>query len=384
MRPPADLPISEGVDSPPPMTPPRVLICEDEGLTALYLRRTLRGLACDVVGECDTGRVAVAAARELRPDVILMDIHMPEMDGVEATRQIMSECPTVVVMLTAYSDREMVERSLAAGASGFLVKPISDEQLLPAITVAQTRFADLQQERRVVASLARKFASHAEATPGLEIAARYVPASAASRVGGDYFDFIELGRGKTGIVIGDACGSGLAAAEQAAIARHILGAYCVEDISPASVLERLNRALCQHMSDECPFVTLFYGVLDRQSRRLTYGNAGHPPPLLYSPEHADVRELTATGIISGAMPAMPYRQEEVLLPQGAVLTLFTDGIVEARQHGEMLGSSGVAAVVRENGTRPVEEIAAAILARACEAAGGTLNDDAAIVVLRHV
>src|SRR5262245_55663631 len=125
----------------------RVLICEDEGVTALRLQRVLTALGYHVVGEARDGEAAVRLAQALRPDVILMDVNMPGLDGIEATVRIMQECPTAVVMLTAYSEPAILERALAAGASGYLVKPMVDDQLRPAITVARARFAELRQER---------------------------------------------------------------------------------------------------------------------------------------------------------------------------------------------------------------------------------------------
>src|SRR5688572_10709948 len=102
------------------MTRPRVLICEDEGLTALRLQTTLKNLGYEVVGEARDGEEAVAAAERLQPDAILMDVRMPRLDGIAATERIMNSRPTAIVMITAYSERELVDAALAAGASGYL------------------------------------------------------------------------------------------------------------------------------------------------------------------------------------------------------------------------------------------------------------------------
>lgn len=119
----------------------RVLICEDEGLTALRYRTTLRRLGMDVVGSSANGAQVVEAVEQLAPDVILMDIEMPHLNGIEATRRIMMACPTAVVIISAYNERETVEAAMAAGASGYLVKPVTDDQILPAMQRALERFS---------------------------------------------------------------------------------------------------------------------------------------------------------------------------------------------------------------------------------------------------
>jgi AmiR/NasT family two-component response regulator len=132
---------------------PRVLICEDEGLTALRLRKALSGLGYEVVAEAKNGEEAVALAERLQPDAILMDIRMPKLDGVAATERIMQARPTAIVMVTAYSERELVDAALSAGASGYLVKPVSDEQIEPALRVALSRFAALRELQGEVSDL---------------------------------------------------------------------------------------------------------------------------------------------------------------------------------------------------------------------------------------
>lgn len=123
----------------------RVLVCEDEGLTALRLQKSLQALGFLVAGEARDGEEAVSRAVQLRPDVILMDIRMPRCDGIAAVERIMAEAPTTIVMVTAFSENELVQRALEAGASGYLVKPVTDEQLQPAIAVALSRFRQFQE-----------------------------------------------------------------------------------------------------------------------------------------------------------------------------------------------------------------------------------------------
>lgn len=123
------------------MMPIRVLICDDEGLTALRYRATLKRLGLEVVATAANGEQVVDLAARHSPDVVMMDIEMPRLDGISATRRIMETRPTAIVIISAYSEDETVQAAMSAGASGYLVKPVTDEQILPALQAALERFA---------------------------------------------------------------------------------------------------------------------------------------------------------------------------------------------------------------------------------------------------
>jgi CheY-like chemotaxis protein len=114
----------------------RILLAEDEFLIAITLRAQLESFGYEVIATPQTGRQAVEQTRELKPDVVLMDIGMPELDGISATEQIMAESPTPVIMLTAYGDRQRVQSALAAGARAYVLKPVIEAQLRSAIESA--------------------------------------------------------------------------------------------------------------------------------------------------------------------------------------------------------------------------------------------------------
>lgn len=128
--------------------PLRVLVAEDEALIRMDLAETLLELGFEVVAAVGDGRSAVAAARELVPDVALLDIKMPDMDGLAAAAEIISGKATAVVMLTAFSQPELIQRAIAAGAMGYLVKPFKPEELRAALTVAWQRYSQLRQEQQ--------------------------------------------------------------------------------------------------------------------------------------------------------------------------------------------------------------------------------------------
>lgn len=122
----------------------RIVIAEDEAVTRKDLRETLEGLGYLVVGEARDGRSAVNVARELRPDIVVMDIQMPGMDGIDAAGLLTEERIAPVLLLTAYHDQAKVERAKDAGVIAYLVKPFSEADLEPAIEVALSRFEELR------------------------------------------------------------------------------------------------------------------------------------------------------------------------------------------------------------------------------------------------
>jgi len=131
----------------------RVVVAEDEALIRLDLVEMLREEGYDVVGEAGDGEEAVRLARELRPNLIMMDIKMPGTDGLEAARTIAGERLAPVVMLTAFSQRELVESARDAGAMAYLVKPFSKTDVVPAIELAASRYAEVAALEAEVAGL---------------------------------------------------------------------------------------------------------------------------------------------------------------------------------------------------------------------------------------
>jgi response regulator NasT len=131
----------------------RVVVAEDEALIRLDLVEMLREEGYDVVGEAGDGEEAIRLARELRPGLIMMDIKMPGTDGLEAARTIAGERLAPVVMLTAFSQRELVESARDAGAMAYLVKPFSKTDVVPAIELAASRYAEVAALESEVAGL---------------------------------------------------------------------------------------------------------------------------------------------------------------------------------------------------------------------------------------
>jgi AmiR/NasT family two-component response regulator len=131
----------------------RVLIAEDDYLNCLMIKGLLEEIRYTVVGGAVDGLETVEMTQSLQPDVVLMDIKMPDMDGLEATRLIFERCPTPVVVLTAYETQELVEEASAVGVGAYLVKPPNAREMERAITIAMARFDDLMELHRLNAEL---------------------------------------------------------------------------------------------------------------------------------------------------------------------------------------------------------------------------------------
>ncbi|GAA1702824.1 response regulator receiver and ANTAR domain protein [Propioniferax innocua] len=138
---------------------PRVMVAEDEALIRLDLIELLKEQGYDVVGEAADGEAAVTMARELEPDLVVMDVKMPKQDGIAAASIIAEERIAPVVMLTAFSQRELVERAREAGAMAYVVKPFDASDVVPAIEIAMARYAEIRAVEDEVEDLEERLAS---------------------------------------------------------------------------------------------------------------------------------------------------------------------------------------------------------------------------------
>lgn len=137
-------------------TPRTVVIAEDETLIRMDLAEMLVEEGYDVVGQAGDGQKAIELAEQLRPDLVILDVKMPVLDGIAAAEAIAGKRIAPVVMLTAFSQRDLVERAREAGAMSYLVKPFSQTDLVPAIEMAVSRFAEIAQLESEVADLTER------------------------------------------------------------------------------------------------------------------------------------------------------------------------------------------------------------------------------------
>ncbi|AOW92786.1 transcriptional regulator [Rhodococcus sp. WMMA185] len=136
--------------------PRRVVVAEDEALIRLDLVEMLQDEGYEVVGEAGDGQAAVDLAVELKPDLVIMDVKMPRRDGIDAASEIAAKRIAPVVILTAFSQREVVERARDAGAMAYLVKPFSAADLIPAVELAASRFREVAALEREISDLSER------------------------------------------------------------------------------------------------------------------------------------------------------------------------------------------------------------------------------------
>ena len=164
----------------------RVVLAEDEAIIRLDLKETRKEEGYDVVGDTGRGDRAVELVGELDPDVVILDVKMPGLDGIEAARRIAASHDTAVVILTAFSQRELIDRAIEAGALAYLVKPFSRSELVPAVEIARAR----HREMRALTDQARTMAERLEARKVLD-RAKGVLIDEAGLTEGDAFHFIQ-------------------------------------------------------------------------------------------------------------------------------------------------------------------------------------------------
>ncbi len=213
---------------------------------------------------------------------------------------------------------------------------------------------------------------------GLETHAMNIP---SKHVGGDYFDIIPLGAEKVAMVIADVSGKGVPAALLMASLQSSLRAEAEEDRQPSEVIGALNRVIFGHTAGGT-FVTIFYGVLDLRRGRLTYCNAGHPPPLVLD-SAGGIRELDGTDIVIGIDDRASYRDIETEVAEGDKVFLYTDGITdELNQKDEPYGEHRLITVLRQNHRSGLEDIVKSVHKSVLDFTDGKPQDDLTALALR--
>jgi serine phosphatase RsbU (regulator of sigma subunit) len=342
----------------------RIAVADDEQDMRDYFRKILPRLGHQVVALAEDGKQLVEQCRAATPDLVITDIKMPNLSGIDAALQVNRERPVPVILVSAYHDSELIARAEADHVLGYLVKPIKQSDLEPAIALAMRRFEQSEALRRETTDLRKRdrrmqiqlnvagrlqrhlLPARPPDLPSFALAVVYHPLDPVS---GDFYDFTVLPSGRLGILVADASGHSLPAAFVSVMAETAFHAYAQEIESPATVLRTMNHRLANLLEAE-HFITMFYGVVDRQTLRLTYALAGHPRPLWYRGATSRVEALDAEGPMIGLVPQAEFEERSVQLAPGDLVLIYTDGVTECRnEQQEQFGQDRLEAFLAAQG-----------------------------------
>ena len=239
----------------------------------------------------------------------------------------------------------------------------------------------LVYQRNIATTMQQVFLpSIPEKFKNITISAAYEAGSSEAEIGGDFYDVLAMSEDELLIVIGDVSGKGIVAAKQAIGAKYGLRACILESKNPAEAMQRLNSIL--YLDPEFTgFVTLFAGILNGKSGQLIYTTGGHEPPLLFRNDADKCIELNSAGAIVGAFTTPIYANVTIDLKEGDALLFFTDGLSEARNNTDILGSDGLAKIMVANVCNDVDYYLSCITRDARNFSDGKFKDDAAAILL---
>jgi serine phosphatase RsbU (regulator of sigma subunit)/anti-sigma regulatory factor (Ser/Thr protein kinase) len=237
-----------------------------------------------------------------------------------------------------------------------------------------------EREHRIAETLQRSLLpERLPDVPGLEVAARYLPAASEAEVGGDWYDVIPITGGAVGLVMGDVAGKGLAGASMVGRLRSALRAYALEGHDAGRVVERLNRLLWAE-GEDTQMATMLYVIVDPAASMVRWVNAGHPPPLVIVEGRAEFLEGSAS-VPLGVLPFPTYEEVAAPLAPGSSVLLYTDGLVERPGEHIDTGLAALAAVVLDAPQDP-DGLLDHILQTLVPAGGAA--DDVALLTLHNL
>jgi len=338
---------------------PRVLVVDDNDDKRFLLRSILEKYF--IVLEAGDGASALAAIDEALPDVVLLDVLMPELDGFEVCRRMKANSRTAeipVLFVSVLDPDQHVVEGLDLGGEDFISWPVNASELVARIHARIRSYRPLSELRNVVEKQSRRLEEEhrreaarefeleqARAVQqrfvtnlfphgrGLKFAHRYRP---SQMVGGDMFDVIAVGNDEIAIMMADVSGHGLPAALLTSVAER-----CAE---PGLLLRWLNRQISSYLATG-EFLTVFLGLWNAASQKFSYAGAGHPPAMLLTPDSRTVERLSVSPGIVGVMPDGEVPVASIQLSAGQRIVCYTDGITEAmNDQEELLGEDRLAGI----------------------------------------
>ncbi len=362
-----------------------ILLVDDNPTNLQVLRHTLQSINCKIL-IAKNGERALAIALEDHPDLILLDIMMPGIDGFEVCRRLKSNPSTEdipVIFLSSLGDTEDKVRGLQLGAVDYVSKPFQPDEINARVNThltihrlqreVQSQRNQLEHELQVVSQVQRRLLpKNLPAINGIDLAVYYETSRYA---GGDYYDIVEISGNRWGFLIADAEGHSAPAAVLMAMTCSLFHSYSGALTEPGEVLTYMNRILCKFADPS--FVTALYAVFDADHRTLRFASAGHPPPMIY--RQGENRSLALDCETVHPMGIYPYEHipvAETKLESGDRLLLYTDGIPERfNTVGEVYGEERLLQRLAENHSDNSRRILDKIVVDVDQFAGSRPPDD---------
>jgi len=363
-----------------------ILLVDDNPTNLQVLFQTLEGVGCKLL-IAKNGEMALAIAGKALPDLILLDIMMPDIDGYEVCRQLKTNPATSgipVIFLSALGDTEDKVKGLQLGAVDYITKPFQPDEVIARVNThltihrlkreVESQKDQLEHELKVVSEVQRKLLpKQLPAIDGFNLAVHYETSRYA---GGDYYDIIELPDNCWGFLIADAEGHSAPAAVLMAMTCALFRSYPGSAADPAEVLHYLNEHLCK-VADPS-FMTALYAYYDAKTHTMRIARAGHPLPMVFRNSDKKAIELPCPGVYP--LGIEPYEIEipvtETNLEQGDRFLVYTDGLTERFNMEEnTYGEERLLSLLATDGTDDPQGVLAAIMADVEQFAGKRPADD---------
>ena len=379
---------------------PRTLIADDDVdiLTALRLLLKSEGYEPETVS---SPKAVLEAIQHSQFDVVLMDLNYARdttsgREGIDLISRIHALDPALpIVVMTAWGTVDLAVEAMRRGVRDFVQKPWDNPKLLQTLRkqvmharvrrtvqdrLASTRRSDTRLQRELVEARELQESLLTSSPPslkGFEVAIKWQP---ATTVGGDYVAAFELDDQRLALCVADVVGKGLPAALLMSNFQAALRTLAAQTLSPAEVSTRLNLQVYSNTPLH-KFITAFYGVLNTETRVLTFTNAGHNPPLLVK-ANGDYRRLEIGGSVLGGFADANFTQGEVQLNEGDRLVIFTDGLTEAtNESGEQCGEERLIDLLVRNRELSANELREVVFASVEEFCLNPFEDDAALMIV---
>lgn len=376
----------------------KILVVDDIAENCDLIKLILKTQGCKNIYTTNNGRDAIKLIREVKPDLVLLDVIMPGMTGYEVCRELKIDNKIdyflPIILITSLKEIQNIKEGFTSGADDYIFKPFNNEELIARINASlrtkslydqlQKAYNKIDYELDVIANIQKNLLpKKLPRNNKIKIAANFVP---CSKAGGDYYDFIYLDDDYLGIIVGDVSGHGTPASVNMAMVKIAVNSLLKNIYSPKEALYQLNDCLSKYFIVD-NYVTIFYGILDLKNLNFKYSMAGHIPPLYYNPSNTSVIELnTSIGYPLCLFSENEFEERMIKLLPNSQIMFLTDGIIDAEnKNQEHFGLKRFHKVFKKYSSLSPEEIIKNISKEVLEFTGGeALKDDYTLICLELI